>query len=295
MARTVSRSQRTFSVAVGLALILAFLPTSWLMPWTSYLGGGLDIFVQPAGEVGISFRNWLRPAHDPLREEPQRVQQLIEGQDELRRLLHFARLRIDTLEEEMRELQDAQRFHKGVVIDPLFARITGRSPDRAHGLIRLNVGTRDGVTQGTIAVFRGVHLIGRVAGDVARLSSWLVPITNPSNGRVGAIILPADDPLAPIEAARRIWLEPNNTGALVGDLDKDVLVRDGDIVRLHNDPSWVDSAQGMILGFVESVTANDRKPLLNSIVVRPRYPADRLAYVTLKIEREVVLTEGVQP
>ena len=35
--------------------------------------------------------------------------------------------------------------------------------------------------------------------------------------------------------------------------------------------------------------------LVLQLRTRPRYPADRLAYVTLKIEREVVLSEGVQP
>lgn len=294
MARNASRSQRAFAAAVLVTVVLALLPTSWLLPWTSGLAAVLSAIVQPAGQVGVSIRNWLRPPNDPVAKESQQVQQLIDDREELRQLLYASRLRIEVLEEEMRERQDAQRFNQGVQIDPLFARITGRTPDRPRGMVRLNVGARNGVTPGTVAVFRGVHLIGRVAGDVARLSSWLVPIIDRNTGLLEAIILPADDPVAPVEDAPRLQLTQDTHGALIGDLEKDVVVQRGDIVRL-SDPAWPDSAQGMIIGFVESVREQDQRPLLNAITVRPQYHAHRLAFVTLKIERRVSRSEGDRP
>ncbi len=174
------------------------------------------------------------------------------------------------------------------------ARMTGRSPDRSGGLVRLNVGTRDGVTAGTVAVFRGVHLIGRVAEDVGRLSCSLIPITNPAVGLVEAFIEPEEERLAPVATAPRVQLRPDGTGGLVGDVGRDRAVREGATVRL-SDPAWPETAQGMIVGFVESVSGKETEPLLGSVVVRPQYRAHLLVSVTLKIDYEVADAEGSQP
>ncbi|MHC4414714.1 MAG: rod shape-determining protein MreC [Planctomycetota bacterium] len=296
MPRTIPRSQRAFSFAIGVTLILALLPTGWLRPWTSHVADIVNVPVQPFADAGIRPRGRLRPRDDATAGESERVRHLTEELEKARALSHAKQLRIEALEQEIRELQDARRFHRGgeVEIDPLFARITGRSPDRAGGPVRLNVGRRDGVTGGTVAVFRGVHLIGRVAEDVAQAGSWIIPITDPSNRLVEAVILPAGDPLAPVGEAPRILLAPSGPGAFAGDLDAAVGVERGDTVRL-SDPTWPASAQGMIVGFVESVSPKDAQPLLTSIVVRPRYHAHHLTSVTLKIERRVGPTGDERP
>ena len=279
---SLTRSQRAFSVAIGVTLIFTFVvPTRWLRPWTPELAALLYVFVQPLGQLGVTVRHWLRPVNDEFTGE---VQKLVEDRDELRVLLHAARARNRELEEEISELGAARKFHQGVEIDTVFARITGRSPDRAGGLVRLNAGARHGVRAGTVAVFRGGHLIGRIESDVGRLSSVLVPITHPASGLIEAMILPGDDPDVPVEAAARIQLAPDGEGLLVGELDKADIVRAGDIVRL-SDPAWPQSAQGMTLGLVASVRGDERRPLLNLVTVKPRYQAHRLASVTLKIER----------
>ena len=295
MSRIVSRSNRVFLVAMGITLVLALLPTSWL-GWTSGLAEIVNVPVQPFADAGVRLRDRLRPPNDPLAGESDKVQHLIEEFEKARALSQRKQLRIEALEEEIRELQDAQRFHRGqaVEIDTLFARISGRSPDRAGGLVRLNMGSREGVVGGTVAVFRGVHLVGRVASDVSRLSSWLVPLTDPTSGLVEAVILPADDRAISLESAPRVQLAPDGTGGLVGDLDKAVVVRRGDVVRL-SDPAWPKSAWGMIVGFVESMSDKERQPLLSAVLVRPRYHAHRLSSVTLKIERPAALSEGRRP
>ena len=90
--------------------------------------------------------------------------------------------------------------------------------------------------------------------------------------------------LAALASAPRVQLVPDGSGGLVGDLDRTVAVSAGDLVRLA-DPSWPASAQGTIIGFVESVQGKDLQPLLNSITVAPRYHAQRVASMTLMIER----------
>ena len=126
---------------------------------------------------------------------------------------------------------------------------------------------------------------------MARLSCRLIPITDRSIGLVEAIIIPADDPVAQVQTAPRLQLSPDGKGALVGDLERDMVVTPGDVVRLA-DSTWPDGAQGMIVGFVESVEPKDLQPLLSSVTVRPRYHPQRLASVTLKIERRAGGTGG---
>jgi hypothetical protein len=106
-----------------------------------------------------------------------------------------------------------------------------------------------------------------------------------------AIILPADDPAAELADAPRLQLVADGRGTLVGDLDRNLVVQADDVVRL-SDPAWPDSAQGMMLGRVMSVEPKDLQPLLNQITVRPRFHPQRVASVTLKIERLAAGEEG---
>lgn len=280
--RSGSRSQRAFSVAVGLTVVAALMPTGWL-GWTSVLSAVVNVPLQPLIDVGLRLGAWIRPGNDE-REVSAELRRRTDELETTRALLHGARLKIEGLEEEIGELQAARRLHQGAEINPLFARVTARSPNRPGGPVRLNAGSRHGVTPGTVAVYRGAHLIGRVADDVSRLSCHLVPITDPAIGLLEVIVLPADDPVADLVRAPRLQLVPDGTGALAGDLDRTQEVSPGDVVRL-SDPVWAESAQGMIVGVVESVEPNDLQPLRNTVVVRPRFHANRVASVTLKIER----------
>jgi cell shape-determining protein MreC len=272
---------------------LVLLPARWL-GWTALAADIVNVPIQPLADVGVRLGRVLRGPESEAAEESEALRRRTEELETTRALLHAARLRIEALQQEIRHLQDARRFHQGVQIDPVFVRVTGRSPDRGRGPVRINAGSRHGVVPGTIAVYRGVHLIGRVADDVGRLSCRIVPITDPATGLMEAIILPADDPAAELADAPRLQFVADGRGALVGDLDRNLVVEPGDVVRLA-DPSWADSAQGMILGTVASVEPKDLQPLLNSITVRPRFHAQRVASVTLKIERLAGGQEGPPP
>jgi cell shape-determining protein MreC len=282
MARPATRSHRAFAVAVGLAVILALLPAGWLR-WTPVAADVVNVPIQPLADAGVRLGRVLR-GPDGVAGQSQALQRRTEELETTRALLHAARLRIEALQEEIRHLQDARHFHQGVEIDPLFVRVTGRSPDRARGPVRINAGSRHGVTPDTIAVYRGVYLIGRVAEDVGRLSCRVVPITDPASGLMEVFILSPDDPVGDLADAPRLQLVPHGGDTLVGDLDRSLVARPGDIVRLA-DPSWADSAQGMIIGTVDSVEPKELQPLLNTVAVRPRFHAQRVASMTLKIER----------
>jgi len=296
MRRSATRSQRALWFAVGLTTVLALLPAGWLR-WTVVASDIVNVPIQPLADAGVRLGRVLRGPEGSAGEESEAVRRRTEQLEATRVLLHAARLRIEALQEEIRHLQDARRFHQGVQIDPMYARVTGRSPDRGRGPVRINAGSRHGVTAGTVAVYRGVHLIGRVADDVGRLSCRIVPITDPATGLMEAIILPADDPAAELADAPRLQLVADGRSdppSLVGDLDRNLVVQPGDVVRLA-DPAWPDSAQGMILGTVVSAEPKDLQPLHNQITVEPTFYAHDVASVTLKIERLAGGQEGRAP
>ena len=283
MGRNVSRSHRALSITVVLLVILALLPVSWLR-WTAVGADLVAVPVQPMADAAVRMGRWVRPADREMAVASQAVKERTQEIEATRALLHAARLTIEALEEEISALQEARRYQPDLEVNPVFARVTGRPPQRGQGPVRINAGTRQGVVPGTVAVYRGGHLIGRVADNIARLTSQVIPITDPSTGLMEAVILPADDPVAALASAPRVQLVPDGSGGLVGDLDRTVAVSAGDLVRLA-DPSWPASAQGTIIGFVESVQGKDLQPLLNSITVAPRYHAQRVASMTLMIER----------
>ncbi len=291
--RRATRSQRLFRLVILLTIAMALAPTKWLQPWTNEVAGLVNMPLVPFEDAGTLAAHWLRRSPDPLDDQPEQVQQLVEERDRYQQMWHAAEQQIGVLEDEVAELQDAQRFHQGVTMTPLMARITGRTPDREIGLLRLNVGSRQGVQSDTIAVYHGVHLIGRLHADVDRHSSWLLPIADRTSGLIRGVVLPADDSDESIRQAPEIHLSPVGDGTFTGDIDAMQDIEPGDIVRL-SDPYWPLSAQAMIVGYVEDVQAKDADPLRQAVVVRPRYEASRLRSVTLKLEKAQV-AEGATP
>ncbi len=276
------RSQRALAVATALTVIVALLPTGWL-GWTAVFATILRVPVQPMAQGAVQVGQWLRSsAQDPGESEALRAR--TEELETTRALLHRARLQIEGLQEQIEVLQEVSGLWPGVEVTPIFARVTGRALDRAHGPIRINAGSRHGVVAGAIVVYRGGHLIGRVAEGVSRLSGGVVPITDGATGLIEGIVLPAGDPVADVRNAPHIQLVPDDHGGLVGDLDRDTPIHQGDVVRLA-DPSWPDSAQGLIIGMVDTLEPKDLQPLLNIVTVRPRFQARRVASVTVIIER----------
>ena len=92
----------------------------------------------------------------------------------------------------------------------------------------------------------------------------------------------------------RSVIEPTGTGTFTADVDRSVVLGEGDVVRL-SDLSWADTAQAMVIGEIASIEVNDREPLRNTITVVPRYQVQYVSYVTLiipKITDEVTVESG---
>ena len=276
------RSHRALAVATGLTVIAALLPIRWL-GWTAVLAEIVRVPIQPMADAGVQVGRWVRPPVDD-RGESEALRKRTDELETTRVLLHGALLEIEGLHEEIAAMQDARTLRPGVEITPIFARVTSRPVDRARGPVRVNAGSRLGVVAGAIVVYRGGHLIGRVARNPSRLSCGVVPITDPSIGLIEGYVNAADDPGGDIRHRPHIQLLPDGRGGLVGDLDRELAIHRGDVVRL-SDPSWPGTAQGLIIGVVQSVVPKDLQPLRNAVTVRPQYDAQRVAAMTVIIER----------
>jgi hypothetical protein len=78
-------------------------------------------------------------------------------------------------------------------------------------------------------------------------------------------------------------LRPDSTGLLLGDLEGNKQIAEGDIARLA-DATWKSAAQGMRMGPVVRVTRSDKNPLRLRVEVKLEVEPDRLRQVTLKID-----------
>ncbi|UCD76742.1 MAG: hypothetical protein JSV91_07405 [Phycisphaerales bacterium] len=283
--RSFARSQIAFPVALAVTLVLALLPTSWL-GWTSAPAELLGFIVQPLSAIGDTAGTWIRrgtlsrtvpeetPEASRWREEAQRFQQLYRAEQ----------LRVQELEEQLEQLQLIPIEQLNVQVNRFHARVVASHPTSPGGTVTLRGGERVGVTPGAIAVYGGVHLLGRVI-EVSAFSCRLRPITSRATRAIRAVVLPADQPGGSMSDAPAISLQPRGDGAFIADAETIWALAEGDIVCLA-DPAWPQSAQGMLIGLVESLKVKDSEPLRNEIVIRPRHLLSNLNSVVLIVEQE---------
>jgi len=276
-------------IATSLALlVLALLPTRLLVPWVNDLAAIVQLPLAPLGHLNVDLAQRLRPGPDPHAGSSEAERRLIEERDAARAMLRAEQARVEELREQIIDLSLAASMQATGTFDLIHAEVIGRVPGRRDGPLRLNVGQRSGVRAGAVAVHRGGHLIGRIAEDVGRLTSLLVPITDVSVGRVrGAVIVDADGELGAPELRTppvRILLTPADDGSLIADVDADAGVEIGHPVVL-DDPAWSSGGRGMVIGLVESMQRRDDQPLRQRIVVRPVYDAQHIGSVVIKVDR----------
>lgn len=284
------RTPIAFLAALGLTFIVALLPTRWL-GWVNDLSSIVRLPVAPLGDLGNSAARLFRPpavAHADL--EPQTrelVTDLEQQRDQFERLYHAADQRVAELEEQLQQLQQVPVESLSVPVTRLLAQITTRHPGRSDGPVQLNRGARHGVERNSIAVYQGVHILGRI-GDVTNVASSLHPLTNPATGLIRAAIFPSGAEEASVHEAAKVALRPTGEGTFLADVASEHAVQTGDTVRLF-DPAWPDGAQAMIIGNVTDVRRKDDQPLRNEVVITPRFTVSQLADVTLIVEERDVL------
>jgi hypothetical protein len=292
MPRPRARFQLALPLTLVATLAVSLLPAGWRLPWQGDLARIVHVFLMPFSHAGNALGGWLRPAPGPadgtLRGEDdlERVmEEIIEDRDLARAESHRLRQRLAELEEQFRQLQQIPPETRARAGGSVVAYIAARNPSSSLGVVQLKLPSRDveGIGPNTIAVYAGVHLLGRIVDQPTLSTCSLLPIANAATDAIRARVVPRDDPLA---TGTLTLVAPTGRGTFTGEVDRAAVAGEGDVVRL-DDRRWPATAQGMVLGEVASVTANDEEPLREIITVRPVYQVQQVASVTLIIERPI--------
>ncbi len=283
MSSITSRPRHLFAAALALIFVVAFMPAGWL-GWTGDVARVFGIVLNPFQQFGNSMAAFLQPERDiAIRRGSTGERQLLQDLQNFERLWQEARLHIEQLEEQLEELQRIPLTDERRAVVPLTAQITGRNPRGQETVVRLNRGSRSGVERDNVAVFGGVHLIGRVI-NTGTVQSEMRPITHPDTPPITVRILPIDQPQKPIDEGVRALLEPRGDGTFRCEIERLHTVNEGDLVRLAaND--WPSAAQAMVVGTVTSVRQSDRNPLKKIVIVTPRFRTFELSFVNLLVDR----------
>jgi len=270
-------------ILIALA-VLAMLPTS-ATRWVAGARNPLETVLIP---VSDPVSDLLAAAREDPGEADPRVADLEEQIEQERLLRAQAEQRVGQLRAIVRDLQAGLTIAPDAPARSVWASVVGYSPDPREGLIIAGRGSAHGVIEGqTVAVARGVHLVGRVV-DVARRTSRIVPVTHPRAGLIKAVVM-VDDPMSGFGAL----LTPLGDGTLTGDLVAEAEgIEEGQAVRLRDD-SWPSSSQMVVIGRVTSVGRKENQRL--TVVVEPELNVSRVSEVVLRIPTAPASGSGEDP
>jgi cell shape-determining protein MreC len=286
------QTDRALLITTVVVLLLSFVPTRWLVPWTADLGSIIQLPLTPLGHAASGVVAYVRPTEAEVVPTISELNRILAERDAFRGRWHSARLQVEQLEKELAQVQGA-RNASGVSNDwtPRNAVVVRHAPGGVAGPLQLNAGSRQGVLPGTVAVVDGDQLVGRIAEDVSPLSSTLIPIgitSDPTSRDLLARITPADDPTVGADAGKSIRLKSVGGGRFEGliawDPRQGDAIRLGDQVRLARDRAWQSTAWGMLIGTVVEIQSTDDNPLRKRVVVETMLYPERLPTVTLKLQ-----------
>lgn len=280
------RHKSTFKFFLGcvfIALVMCFMPTRWI-GWENDVADIVSVPTVPFGHVGTTVKVWLRGNPEDLPGGVEEVQHLRAELDGFRSRYNDAKRRVESLEDQIEQLQRSKVEGLDVQFNPQAANIVGRNTASAGETYSLNVGENKSIEKGSVAVYDGSHLIGKIS-SVFRITSTLIPITDPAIDLLEAFLAPASANDSRMDRRRaRTALTAVGDGTLTGEVRRDAQAMVGDYLLL-DDPTWPRTARAMIVGVVVAVQPKEDNPYLDLIIVRPRYSASKLAYVTIKVER----------
>lgn len=271
-------------IALAILLLLALAP-SRLTRWASALSGPANFVVLPISHPLLSFSRMLRSEAAGVSDDPQ-VEALQIQRDDLSLRLARARARVAELERLVGDLQGGLAVAPESGVRAFEAPVVSVTPSLESGLLRVGAGEREGVVAGaSVAVARGVHLVGRVETVGAR-TCVVATLSAASTGWIEAQVM-VDDP----ETGWACQLEPVGEGRLRGDMVADARdIRAGQTVRLA-DRSWPASAQMLVIGRVEEAIQRENGRWV--VTVRPEIDAGRLGEVVLRVPQSP--TEEASP
>ena len=284
------------AAAIAVLAVLSFAPPR-VAGWVGAFRGPVRTVLSPVAApfallLGLVSRDETLATSGP-------AQEALTQRDGYLREVNQLRAENDDLRRVIADLQHGLDLNPNIPVRQFTAAVIGSSMDLSSSMLSIRAGTREGVEpSASVAVVRGVHLVGRVVGSPLPRTCSVLPFTDRSAGSINGVVMLDATRFGP--ACR---LEPRGDGTLSGRLrsesvllptgarsaaidaasgDANAGVKPGMIVRLADD-SWPQSAQMLELGIVESVETPAQDIRIRTIVVRPKYRVERVSEVTLRV------------
>lgn len=283
MVRARSQHLRAKLVVTLVLAVLALLPPAWLTPWSGDVASIVALPVRPLEWAFARVRRALRPAPE-VADGDARLRELTDDREHYRSLWFGERLRSAELEQRLEAVEEARRLDR-TSARPVSAFVLALAGP-GSGMLRIDAGVEAGITAGDPVVVRGDVLVGRVVGEPGERRSTVAPITDPSNGRLDALVEPGSRAGARADSTAAfvpVQLAPVTGGRFAGEMAAGSGVGVGDVVRLA-DRTWKRAAQGTRLGVIRSMKPLDQNPLRLRIEVEPEGDATRAGVVVVKCE-----------
>jgi cell shape-determining protein MreC len=283
---------RALAGALALAGVAAFLPASWMAPWSDDVALVATAPLRPVIAALAHAREWLRPSHDPSAGLSPDAARLTQERDVLQGELDRERIRAALLEKQLRDIRAVVDADARGGWKPVLATVVERPAGR-RTRYGLNRGAGHGVQEGDPVVVGGNQLVGRVVDPVDASHAWMIAVDDRVLGRIDALVQ-----IRRSEGAAReptmLQLIPLGGGRLRGEMDRAASVKAGDVVLL-NDATWKPAAQGMRIGVVDRVGTLDSNPLRTAVEVRMDVEPARVGPVTIKAADPAATRDGGRP
>ncbi|MDX2116120.1 MAG: rod shape-determining protein MreC [Planctomycetota bacterium] len=284
MARRRLTPVNLFGPAVGLMLLLAFLPMRWTS-WVGWFRGPAMTIIAPISTPLAALSSWLRPGEGRRGVDDADASQLRAQLEFYKAEYLRAEQQVEQLRLVIEALQEGVAYGPAVRVRRLEASRVGA--DLGSGTITVARGSVHGVSVNSVAVAIQApqHLVGPVT-DVGPTVSTIHTITDRrlSPNLVETLLVPSGT-LSPeaLAIAPRCQFRPVGDGSLAGELGAEdaARIKPGDSAFL-DDPSWPSSAQRLIVGRVVRSEDTER-PLFKRVVIRPDFDPMRVRGVVLRI------------
>lgn len=297
MSRRLINPRTGLTAAIFTLIILAFAPPG-VAGWVGAFSGPVRTILAP---IAAPFE-WVLSLRLSDRElspnESESLSLMRQERDGYLRETNQLRAENDELRRVIAELQQGLDLNPAIPVRQFQAPVIGSSMELSSRVLTVRAGSREGVEPtASVAVVRGVHLVGRVIGVKDRFCS-VQPFTDTSAGSIKGVVM-----LGATQFGPACFLVPRGDGTLAGQLmteptllptgattaaadaaggDPSAGVKPGMIVRL-GDERWPQSAQMLEIGIVEAVETPPDNIRIRTIVIRPRYRIDRVSEVTLRV------------
>jgi len=251
----------------SLALVLALLPARALAPWTGDIARIAAVPVVPIMHLGMVLRDRIRPPREAFDPRAPEVVELEMSAERYRTLFEQARLKTEALDREVAALKSvrARIGNTGVQLET--ATVIGIDPTRREGLVRINIGARNGVHRDAAVIVRGDVFGGAVSSDVGEFFSLVKPAPRCT---ISVRLYPAEgaDDARAATAFPGTVLKPVEGGLWIGDIASEAEIREGQIARIADD-RFGTVARGMRVGRVRRILPNAQVPLARVVEVEP--------------------------